>query len=121
MNKMYHRKPQNNIQPRPTTYNTPRLPENEKKQTPVEPTQTIKILREAHVTEITLGNQTLRVMDAGHIQGVINMMEKHDSSIKQINKTVGNLNRSIGVLSQQITSLKAELDEIKGKLNGNFL
>lgn len=122
MNKMYHQKPKNQTPPKSTTYNTPRIDENEKKPEEVaqEP-QTITLLREAHVTEITLGNQKLRVMDAGHIQGVINMMERHDSSIKQINKTLNTMNRSMNALSQQIASLRNELDELKGKINGNFL
>lgn len=122
MSKMYHRKTPTSVPPRPTIYNTPRIGEHEKKiQETTEPSQTITFLREAHVTEITLGNQKLRVMDAGHIQGVINMMDKHDSSIKQINKTISTLNRNIQTMHQQIQVLQREINDLKGKLNGNYL
>lgn len=95
---------------------------NEKKDTkPNNEPQKITLLREAHVTELTLGNQTLRVMDAGHIQGVINMIEKQDFSIKQLNKTVNAQTRTIVSLSQQINNLQTEVDELKRKLNGNYL
>lgn len=119
---MYRQKP-NMVAPKPTIYNTPKnITENEKQDEEKTSTQPqIKLLREAHVTEITLGSQTLRVMDAGHIQGVINMIEKHDSSIKQLNKTVNTMNRNIQLMHQQIQQLNTEIDNLKGKLNGNFL
>jgi peptidoglycan hydrolase CwlO-like protein len=112
----------NTIQSKPTIYNTPRIDEKENKtENAPEPTQKITFLREAHVTEITLGSQTLRVMDAGHIQGVINTIEKQDRAIKELNKTVNTLNRNIQTLHQQLSGMKTEITELKGKLNGNFL
>lgn len=88
---------------------------------PTTPQPEIKLLREAHVTEITLGNQTLRVMDAGHIQGVINMQEKQMKDIQQLQKTINNQARTIQLMHQNIQSLSREVDELKRKLNGNFL
>lgn len=106
-----------------TIYNTPtKNVVNEKeieKKTPEQPE--IKFLREAHVTEITLGNQTLRVMDAGHIQGVINMIEKHDTSIKQLQKTVNTQNQTLRLIDQRTQKMERDIEDLKGKLNGNFL
>ncbi|AZU98256.1 hypothetical protein SEPL_115 [Salmonella phage SE_PL] len=105
--------------PKPTIYNTKVNETESPKKSTTSPQ--IKLLREAHVTEITLGDQTLRVMDAGHIQGVINMIEKHHSSIEQLNKTVNNLNRTIRTLNGQIQDMNREIDQLKGilKINGN--
>jgi|AGFS01.1.fsa_nt_gi hypothetical protein len=86
---------------------------------PNKESQKITVLREAHVTEITLDGQTLRVMDAGHIQGVINMIEKHNSSIAELNKGVNNLNRTVRTLDGHIRSLQAELDSLKGMMKYN--
>lgn len=105
-----------------TVYNTPKTAVNENKTEEKDSVQQeIKLLREAHVTEITLGNQTLRVMDAGHIQGVINMQEKQFKDIKQLQKTVNTQTRVISSMSQAISSLEREVDELKRKLNGNYL
>lgn len=103
----------------PTMYNV-KIDEKENKKSDNE-TQTITVLREAHVTELTVGGQTLRVMDAGHIQGVINMIEKHNSGIAELNKGVNNLNRNVRALDAQIRSLQNEVDTLKGMLKYNGL
>lgn len=106
-----------------TIYNTPvKKVVNEKQTEEKIAGQTeIKFLQEAHITEITLGNQTLRVMDAGHIQGVINMIEKQHKDIQNISKTVNTQNRTIQQMHQNIQKLEHDVDELKRKLNGNFL
>lgn len=119
MSKMYHREPPSVDKPKPTIYNT-KVNETKSSTTSTASPQ-IKLLREAHITEITLGDQTLRVMDAGHIQGVINMIEKHHNNIEQLNKTVNNLNRTIRTLNGQIQDMSREIEQLKGilKVNGN--
>lgn len=120
MSNMYNQKPNKASR---TIYNTPvkksAINETQKEKDPDQ--SEIKFLQEAHITEITLGNQTLRVMDAGHIQGVINMQEKQHKDIKQLQKTVNTNNRTLQSMHQQIVSLEREVQELKGKLNGNFL
>lgn len=120
MSNMYNQNPKKGSA---TIYNTPVKKAVNENQTEEKDSvqQEIKLLREAHVTEITLGNQTLRVMDAGHIQGVINMQEKQFKDIKQLQKTVNTQNRTIQALHQQMQNLERTVDELKSKLNGNFL
>lgn len=116
---MYNQNPRKGLS---TIYNTPKMNVNEKQIEKKNTTQPeIKLLREAHITEITLGDQKLRVMDASHIQGVINMMEKQHNDIKQLQKTINTQNRALVMVNQQLSTLKSEVDELKRKMNGNYL
>lgn len=77
------------------------------------------ITKMGSVVEITLGDEKLIVHDPARLEGIIQLVEKHEESMYSIRQTVKQLRTVLTKQDAELKTLKSEVQRLKEILNGN--
>lgn len=78
----------------------------------------VQMLKHGNVVEITLDDKKFAIHDPVRIEGIINLVERHEDSLVMLRQSNRNLTAKVQELIQKVNSLKSEVQTMKEKLNG---
>lgn len=81
-------------------------------------TNEIQLLKHGNVVEITLNDKKFAIHDPVRIEGIINLVEKHEESLVMLRQSNRALTAKVQELILKVNSLKSEVQTLKEKLNG---
>ena len=71
------------------------------------------------VIELTLGDEKVIVHDPARLEGIINLVEKHEESIRSVRQSVKQLRGFVSKQDATLNQLKDEVQRLKDMLSGN--
>lgn len=78
----------------------------------------LQMLKHGNVVEITLHDKTFAIHDPVRIEGIINLVEKHEDSLVMLRQSNRTLTAKVQELINKVNSLKGEVQTLKERLNG---
>lgn len=78
----------------------------------------LQLLKHGNVVEITLNDKKFAIHDPVRIEGIINLVEKHEESLVMLRQSQRTLTAKVQELINKVNSLKGEVQTLKEKLNG---
>lgn len=80
----------------------------------------LQMLKHGNVVEITLNDKKFAIHDPVRIEGIINLVEKHEDSLVALRQSNRTLTAKVQELVQTVNGLKREVNTLKEKLNGQY-
>lgn len=78
----------------------------------------LQLLKHGNVVEITLNDKKFAIHDPVRIEGIINLVEKHEESLVMLRQSNRTLTAKVQELINKVNNLKGEVQTLKEKLNG---
>lgn len=76
-----------------------------------------------NIVEITLGDKTFAIHDPARIEGIINLVEKHETSMYNMRQSHNQVSRKVQELTREVNALKSDIRKLQEQINngGSFL
>ena len=78
----------------------------------------LQFMKAGNIVEITLGDKKFAIHDPARIEGIIKLVEDHQTSIHLIRNRTKELTAKVQELVITVNKLSNELQQLKEKLNG---